>query len=672
MDHQLSTLEDVRSCLPGELAKPLFCNIHKKEKLVLYCESCQSSVCRDCTMMEHRSHKYAFAKEIYNKERGKIAEQLSEARSTGLFLKQGLAAVSEMRSNVDERTRSMIKELNEIFTQCMRTINERYSFLYNQVQNIRNERLLHLDAQKSELEYAFGSIQSSIGFTELTLRNSTQVEVLAMKKYIMDRMKELTGAQYNCVPVADDNIRLTVDGTVMQHLSQLGTVEDTNTSPTASVVKGIDAPVVARQMASFLVQCYDGRGNPRTKGGDRVVVTVQSTDDSTLHIKTEKCFQAQVIDRQNGCYSVTYTPITSGEHLVTVFINGMVVKGSPFSVHVQEHNLLLQPVTPNSPAISHSDDASSLGDPLLHYVNTSQAFDIEPARPEPKRQREVPDAPISAKKFKLEPNDLDSLPDQLFAHSPEVCRIKQEQPEVQIFSEHYIHEPDSHVTKVDDGVCSLPKQLASMANDHEIKLEHVHTSPAPSNSNFLSDHLEDLPSSHDFKVKFEESRFLEEHIVAPSSSESFKMHSPDFPADDLNTSGNPEIAGESGGITVDAGHYPADSPTDPVVYNMDTPEPEFNHEREDHLADHKPSLDEIAGEGHDAQAFVSEVCEDEPPGLVGSSGVVSGTEEAPTPSRDHAENSEDTAVCSSTEPTSRDESDTTVGHDAEQDKQLAE
>ena len=57
VDHQLSTLEDVRSCLPGELAKPLFCSVHKKEKLVLYCESCQSSVCRDCTMMEHRSHK---------------------------------------------------------------------------------------------------------------------------------------------------------------------------------------------------------------------------------------------------------------------------------------------------------------------------------------------------------------------------------------------------------------------------------------------------------------------------------------------------------------------------------------------------------------------------------------------------------------------------------------
>lgn len=57
VDHPLLSLDDVRSCLPGELAKPLFCNVHKKEKLVLYCESCQSAVCRDCTMMEHRSHK---------------------------------------------------------------------------------------------------------------------------------------------------------------------------------------------------------------------------------------------------------------------------------------------------------------------------------------------------------------------------------------------------------------------------------------------------------------------------------------------------------------------------------------------------------------------------------------------------------------------------------------
>lgn len=511
--------------------------------------------------------RYAFAKEIYNKERSKIAEQLSEARSTGLFLKQGLAAVSEMRTNVDERTRAMIKELNDIFTQCMRTINERYSFLYNQVQNIRNERLLHLDAQKSELEYAFGSIQSSIGFTELTLRNSTQVEVLAMKKYIMDRMKELTGAQYNCIPVADDNIRLTVDDTVMQLLSQLGRVEDTNTSPSASVVKGMDAPVIARQMASFLVQCYDGRGNPRNKGGDRIVVTVQAADDSSLHIKSEKCFQAQVIDRQNGCYSVTYTPINSGEHLITVFINGMVLKGSPFSVQVRE-NALLPTVTPT---LQPHEDPSTLADPLLHFVSSSQAFQAESSSSaELKRNGDESEEAISAKKFKLEANDLDSLPDQLFAHSPDVIRVKQEHGEASNATSQCSLEAEFRNSKLVDESHQPTSKAEGRQSEPEIKAEQVDSSPAPLSANFFTEHLENISSAHDFKVKFPDSVLLDDHITA-SSSDGFKLNSPDFSIDHGPSSQDNQNTNDSSASLIGC--------------QMNTPEHQFSHEKDNLFVD---------------------------------------------------------------------------------------
>ncbi len=543
--------------------------------------------------------RYAFAKEIYNKERSKIAEQLSEARSTGLFLKQGLAAVSKMRTNVDERTRAMIKELNDIFTQCMRTINDRYSFLYNQVQNIRNERLLHLDAQKSELEYAFGSIQSSIGFTELTLRNSTQVEVLAMKKYIMDRMKELTGAQYNCIPVADDNIRLTVDSTVMQLLSQLGRVEDTNTSPSASVVKGIDAPVIARQMASFLVQCYDGRGNPRNKGGDRIVVTVQAADDSSLHIKSEKCFQAQVVDRQNGCYSVTYTPINSGEHLITVFINGMVLKGSPFSVHVQENAAAVIPsITAESSAISQPhEDPSTLADPLLQFVNSSQAFEVdESTNSELKRQVDEDEEVISPKKFKLEPNDFDSLPDQLFAHSPEAIRIKQEHIDTTNGSSTCSVDAESNVSKLENSSQSTTKPDSKS----EVKEPQVDSSPAPLSANFLTEHLEDISSAHDFKENLADSVMLDEHITDSNSDSYIKLHSPDFPVDHLS--------GTTNGPSSHDNRMPSGSPAQHMGCKMNTPEHQFNHENEHPFVDMRKN-DEV--EKHLSTDNKPEFCESE-------------------------------------------------------------
>lgn len=509
-----------------------------------------------------------------------------------MFLKQGLAAVSEMRTNVDERTRAMIKELNDIFTQCMRAINDRYSFLYNQVQNIRNERLLHLDAQKSELEYAFGSIQSSIGFTELTLRNSTQVEVLAMKKYIMDRMKELTGAQYNCIPVADDNIRLTVDSTIMQLLSQLGRVEDTNTSPSASVVKGMDTPVIARQMATFLVQCYDGRGNPRNKGGDRVVVTVQPADDSSLHIKSEKCFQALVVDRQTGCYSVTYTPVNSGEHLITVFINGMVLKGSPFSVHVQENAaVIITPSTSEPSTIPQAhEDPSSLPDPLLQFVHSSQVFEVGECTHAifKRHENEYTDA-MNPKRFKLEPNDFDSLPDQLFAHSPDANRVKQEHIDTPNTSSSCSLNTESNMPK------TAEENVLQSVSDHdgvaEGKDQDADSSPAPLNADFLTQQLESISNSHDFKEKFEDTVMLDDSSITGSNSDTYmKFDSPDFPLDHLSHQKN--VPSSDGNLMA------SDSPAQEMTCKMNTPEHEFNHENAHPFVQRKESPEtNLASEG---------------------------------------------------------------------------
>lgn len=38
--------------------RPVFCPIHKKEQLKLYCETCDKLTCRDCQLLEHKEHRY--------------------------------------------------------------------------------------------------------------------------------------------------------------------------------------------------------------------------------------------------------------------------------------------------------------------------------------------------------------------------------------------------------------------------------------------------------------------------------------------------------------------------------------------------------------------------------------------------------------------------------------
>jgi len=74
---------------------------------------------------------------------------------------------------------------------------------------------------------------------------------------------------------------------------------------------------------SFVVQARTRRGEPQTRGGDRMVAEVACKDP-------EYKGEATVIDNNDGTYTATYTVPGPGEYLISVTLNGRKIKGSPF------------------------------------------------------------------------------------------------------------------------------------------------------------------------------------------------------------------------------------------------------------------------------------------------------------------------------------------------------
>lgn len=56
----------------------LFCTVHTKEQLSLFCQTCDRLTCRDCQLSEHREHKYKFIHEIATETRASVQTLLSE------------------------------------------------------------------------------------------------------------------------------------------------------------------------------------------------------------------------------------------------------------------------------------------------------------------------------------------------------------------------------------------------------------------------------------------------------------------------------------------------------------------------------------------------------------------------------------------------------------------
>jgi hypothetical protein len=72
----------------------------------------------------------------------------------------------------------------------------------------------------------------------------------------------------------------------------------------------------------FTIRSVDKRGDNKTFGGEKIEVQVNGPSGQA---------QAEVQDKGDGTYHVTYKAIDSGDYKISVLLNGHNIKGSPFT-----------------------------------------------------------------------------------------------------------------------------------------------------------------------------------------------------------------------------------------------------------------------------------------------------------------------------------------------------
>ena len=88
----------------------------------------------------------------------------------------------------------------------------------------------------------------------------------------------------------------------------------------------LEEKVLDNEPNCFYIQAKDGNGNPITEGGDDFEVDI--TDPEGNHIKPD------VIDNEDGTYTVNYDPDCPGKHHVDVKLDGDNISNAPFDVTV--------------------------------------------------------------------------------------------------------------------------------------------------------------------------------------------------------------------------------------------------------------------------------------------------------------------------------------------------
>ena len=204
--HSLISLEEAKKMGSVAVTKPSLCNEHEGEVMKLFCETCEKAICRDCTIVKHRDHKYNFVKDAFPKGKESLLKILSETKTKEPVLKEAVDGVMEMKKKVHTCAEQTVQEIINHFNELSACLDARRGELIDKVEEHKKAKLKSLEIQQEELETALGSVQSSVEFTERAFENGSEVEILNMRKQMSSRLQDLNSARWQVEPCVDDGL----------------------------------------------------------------------------------------------------------------------------------------------------------------------------------------------------------------------------------------------------------------------------------------------------------------------------------------------------------------------------------------------------------------------------------------------------------------------------------
>ena len=210
--HNIITLDEVKESGASVIAETTYCPKHEGE-IALYCTTCQKTICRDCTFVDHREHDWSFVKDVIEEKKAGVEQLVDEVKTKKTEVNAAIEEIMKTEENLEAQTGETVREINQYFENIFKTLVMRRNQLIEEANSLKCSKLKQLHAQREELEMTLASIESSIQFTEQAFKNGSNVQILNMEKYILESLESLKNKENESEPCVDDYIEFITETT---------------------------------------------------------------------------------------------------------------------------------------------------------------------------------------------------------------------------------------------------------------------------------------------------------------------------------------------------------------------------------------------------------------------------------------------------------------------------
>ena len=306
--------------------KPEVCKNHTKQALDLYCKTCCSLICRDCTLKDHprETHDFDFIDDVVDEERKKIKQATAPLKQLLERVKNGIKRIEESDKEIDTESEANRRKIRGVYGEVYKLLKQQEEEALEKVNTIKMSLKKTLAMQKDNAKFMESQLVSCMEFSNDAISTNRTRQLLTYKNSIIDRVEDLTKQVEHAIDPecrADDMIVRC--GKPAEFISNaLCVVSGVPHLPHCSVT----VPLAFSRPVKVIVTLKDIYG----------FSVVQQSKDIEIRCNKEVEFlqNVRIEEESNGLYHIWYIPTRKENHLLSVYWRGLVVNNEEVKVSV--------------------------------------------------------------------------------------------------------------------------------------------------------------------------------------------------------------------------------------------------------------------------------------------------------------------------------------------------
>ena len=319
--HVVASLEDlkkggVKNILLKE-SPAAACADHGEPK-ILFCFDCERLICRDCTIIEHKEHKFEFVKKCAPEGRRRLCESLAPLQEVRADMAGAEKRVVSEEAKVERQREEVCGAIQQSFEQLKAVLERRKAELVGKVCSLAQEKKNALAAQKTVLQVAQKEIQLLTELVERNVESTSDQDLMSIRRQLPSKMEEEEKhhRQLSLEPTATADIAC--------HLP----------SPD-DIPRDLGSVLIGPALVEKVKSCELGSPVQVKLFAPRVSLGDISAGLKCVVDPSSSSLEGEVVEDGVGVFSISVTPGVRGRHDLTVKVRGEEIEGSPFRVFVK-------------------------------------------------------------------------------------------------------------------------------------------------------------------------------------------------------------------------------------------------------------------------------------------------------------------------------------------------